>query len=876
MYQNESDVEQQFVYPLLTAPVPDGLGYSASQIKTKANIKRLTIDKGSSKKLYFPDYAVVVDGVPILIVEAKAPHEDLEEAFREARLYAAEVNAAYATGLNPCSRIIATDGVRIVAGHWDHTDFLVDMQATAATPIDRQFDELLDFVGAPALSLVAQDVLKLASAGADFRKPTSLLGGRAVAGESVGENSFGSNISVEYKYLFNPESAADRERVVRNAYVPSQRRMSHVGHIDRIIRAATPPHVLDAREVGDLKKPDEISDQLRRLAGRSGGELCLLIGSVGSGKSTFTDYLRVEGLPKDLAATTAWMNVNLNFAPLSKEKIYDWVLDELASAIRLMFPDTDFAELSFLRKIYGAQLAAVEKGRAALFSRESDQFRQAMFEELKRLEADRLETIKSYLDYFFRSRGKHIVVVLDNCDKRGRDEQLLMFGVASWLKDQLACTIFLPLRDTTYDQYKTEPPLDTVIKDSVFRIDPPLLERVIYARLRYALREISTTSAAFSYSLPNGMRVECKREDVGVYLKSIVSSLFQDGFFRRIITGLAGRNVRRGLEIVLDFCKSGYINEAEILKIRSSGGEHKVPNHLISRILLKGKQRYYADASSNIKNLFHSTTEDGLPNPFIRLAVLQWLRERRSEYGPNRTKGFHQVGQIVEDLQEYGFGSERTLKEIQDLSDAECIDSERQGTVLALNDLVTIAPAGFIHLDLVHDVNYLSAVAEDVYFDSREVARRIADNMVGRGAFPADSRQAALSSAKQLLEFLERYRESYLVGEVKVIAEVDPTYLTVLRESEAKVKVLVDNDRAYRHYEDLITQYPEGSQEAGQVVSVQHYGFFVDFGSSGHGLVHKSRFNGMSGDVEAGDWVLVEVIRYDTDRRRFELKLIEQ
>lgn len=875
MYKTESDVEQQFIYPLLTSPTPDGLGYARPHIKTKANIKRLTIDKGNSKKLYYPDYAVVVEGVPVLIVEAKAPGEDLEEAFREARLYATEINATYSNGLNPCSRILATDGIRVIAGYWDQIKYVVDLPAESIAPLEKGFDELAEFVGSATLTKAAREVLRTASHSAEFVRPTSQIGGKSVAEETVGENSFGANISVEYKYLFNPESTADRERIVRNAYVTSRRRMSHVGPIDRIIRAAIPPHIHDAREISDLKKPTEITNQLRRIAGQS-NELCLLIGSVGSGKSTFTDYLRIEALPSDLIGTTAWVSLNLNLAPLSKEKIYDWILDELIRATKQKFPDVDFDDLSFLRKVYSAQLSRVEKGRAALFPVESEQFRQAIFDELKRVESDRLETARAFIDFFYKGRGKHLIVVLDNCDKRGREDQLLMFEVATWLKDRLSCTIFLPLRDTTYDQYRSEPPLDTVIKDLVFRIDPPLLEQVIYARLKYAVREIAASSSAFVYHLPNGMRVDCKREDVGDYLKSIVASLFQDGFFRRIITGLAGRNVRRGLEIVLDFCKSGYINEAEILKIRSSDGEHKIPNHLISKILLKGQRRYYSDASSGIRNLFFATQDDALPNPFIRISILQWLRERRSEYGPNRTKGFHQVNQLVTALEEFGFSAERVLHEVQVLSDAECIDSESQGSSIDSCDLITIAPAGFIHLELISDVNYLSAVAEDVLFDSRDAARRVADNMVGRGVFPADSRQAALSSSVLLLDFLERYRAHYLIGEVRLVSEVRPTYLEVIADAREKVARLKDNDKAYRAYEGLLAQYPPGAQEAGQVVSVQHYGFFVDFGARGHGLVHRKNFNGFGADIETGDWVLVEVIKYDVDRRRFDLKLIDK
>lgn len=203
--------------------------------------------------------------------------------------------------------------------------------------------------------------------------------------------------------------------------------------------------------------------------------------------------------------------------------------------------------------------------------------------------------------------------------------------------------IFLPIRDTTYDQFSDIPPLDTAIKDLVFRIEPPLLEKVIQERLSYALREISQQKDKFVYLLPNNMKVECSRQEVSAYLKAIVHSLFQNTMFSRIIKGIAGRNIRKGLEIILDFCKSGHIGEDEIFKLKRSHGDYQLSNHVISKILFKGNRKFYDDSESNIKNLFHSNPDDNLPDPFLRLTILRWLKFKYKEKGPSRIQGYHKV-----------------------------------------------------------------------------------------------------------------------------------------------------------------------------------------------------------------------------------------
>src|SRR5690348_6873633 len=96
----ESDVEQKLLWPLIASPVPLGLGYSSADILTKTNIRSLEIGKGSERKLYYPDYLVVIAGLPVVVIEAKAVGEPLRDALREARLYANEINALFPHGVN--------------------------------------------------------------------------------------------------------------------------------------------------------------------------------------------------------------------------------------------------------------------------------------------------------------------------------------------------------------------------------------------------------------------------------------------------------------------------------------------------------------------------------------------------------------------------------------------------------------------------------------------------------------------------------------------------------------------------------------------------------------------------------------------------------
>ncbi|MEA1031021.1 type I restriction endonuclease [Pseudomonas sp. N-137] len=875
--RTESDVEQKIVYKLLTLSAPSGLGYNDSDIRTKTDIRKLKIDKGTKERLYYPDYAVIVDGLPCIIIEAKTPGENLAEASREARLYASEINSSYPRNTNPCEIIIATDGQSFELSFWDKNSPEVSFGIDDLDSLNPLFATFLKLASKKTITNRAKELLSSIRSTALYFKPTQMLGGKVTVNETVGENSFGANVSIEYKYLFNPESLADRASIAHNAYVTSIRKQSHIAPIDKIIRAALPNTAINARSISDTRIPKEIFEQISNFS-KIKNEICLLIGSVGSGKSTFTDYLRLEALPKSVTDQTLWININLNKSPLSRTLIYEWIIDQCISSLKSSCPNVDFDTIEMLKKIYSIELGRVERGKAALYPKDSEKYIDAIFAEIDTLQKDQKSTLNGLINYLCTGSEKLLVIVLDNCDKRSREDQLLMFEVASWLKQTFACMVFLPLRDTTYDQYREEPPLDTVIKDLVFRIDPPPLEKVIYARLHYALREIKSQHSKFIYYLPNNMKVECSREEVATYLQSMISSLFQDFFFKRIITGLAGRNIRKGLEILLDFCKSGHIGEDELLKARQSLGEHKLPNHLVARILLKGKRKYYTDSESHIKNLFYAQDDDSLPDPFIRVAILNWLKLTSKTYGPNRIMGFHKVGSLVAYLQSAGHASERAIEEISKLTLAGCILSEAQSHDMTKEDLIAISPAGLIHIDLIRNIDYLATISEDVLFRENQSARKIADNLIGKGPFKIDSRQTALNSSTVLVNYLKSYHEKFFLGPAKILNAEAVQETLHIPELVDFVNRASDNDEIYKKQVRFEAEYPEGTEIDGTIVSVQQYGFFVEFGLNGRGLVRK--VTQQQGNLqffntcEQGEWVRVKVGKYSAQHNGFELKLL--
>lgn len=877
----ESDVEQKFILGLLTRSSPDGLGYFLDDIHTKRDIRKIVIGKGSTSKLYYPDYAIVLDGLPALIVEAKEPNDsDLDEAYREARLYASELNSLYKSKINPCSKVIATNGKRLLAGFSDSQHPIIDLDLKYSLPTNSQYIDLLGFASRDTLCSFVSGIRAQIKGVSRYIKPIYMLGGQSVINETVGENDFGANVSLEYQSLFNPETIEEKSGIAENAYISSKRRESHVAPIDRVLRATIPPHQRAARVIGDTENPREIIEVLGNFENRDRlkNEMFLLVGGVGSGKSTFTEFLRVKALPRSIVASTRWININLNNAPLSKDKIYDWLVKQITLKIRGLFRETDFDELDFLQKLYSEELTAIRKGRASLFAPNSLQHLEIIASELEKLQGDSVKTLINLVELLFEKNELLLVIVLDNCDKRSRDDQLLMFEVAAWMKSTFRCLIFLPIRDTTYDLYSSLPPLDTVIKDLVFRIEPPLLEKVLQARMDYLLRSIDGNLNDFKYSTRNGLIVNCPRSEVANFMRCIIATLFQDQHFKAIIKGIGGRNIRRGLEVVLDFCKSGHISNDAITRMRLTNGDSRLPSHLAYKVLLKGNRRYFSDEKSRLLNLFHSSGHDDLPDPFVRLDILIWLKSKFSVKGPNNANGYHKAESLIQSMQGIGHARDRVIQEIQALVEAELIMPEGLAENVGLDDLLIITAAGFTHLEIVRNVSYLSTVSEDSLFRDASKAKEIADNLVGRAAFAIDSKEAALANATTFVNYLSEYNKEYFLPNLSSSDETSIDHRKVL--SDLKLYLASKDTKS----EELLLasriehEFPAQSEHYGQVVSVQNYGIFVELAPGISCLVHSSKLGRPATEVlteiDEGDDVIVRIIEFNKKNGRLNGSLV--
>lgn len=164
---NEASVETFFVSRLLK-----DLGYSDAQIKTKESLQRLTVSKGRRKEKYKPDYALLVDGIPRCIVDAKGTNENLEDWIEQCSGYCLAINRKYPPTENPVRFFVLSNGVATNVYLWDSDVPVLTLAFADFDWGNPRLDELKALIGR---DVIVQGGATSASSLPDFQfnRPTS-------------------------------------------------------------------------------------------------------------------------------------------------------------------------------------------------------------------------------------------------------------------------------------------------------------------------------------------------------------------------------------------------------------------------------------------------------------------------------------------------------------------------------------------------------------------------------------------------------------------------------------------------------------------------------------------------------------------------------
>ncbi|HLH98021.1 MAG TPA: hypothetical protein VKW08_23185 [Xanthobacteraceae bacterium] len=759
----EADVELKVVAPLLTNP--NYLAIPTASIQGKAYLAPATLDKKAGKTGgYYPDFSVWELGFAVLIVEAKEPGVPVEVGFREASLYARHLNAEYKSGVNPCHFILSCNGTQLAYGAWDTNQCqIVEINELAIG--SNELQTLIRFCHHRVLVTHANRCLSVVRISRSTQ-PQALAGGQALINSKKPFNSFAAELAPTLRKYFTSVTQNNDPEIYRRGYVGSE----DITQYDRVLESLLKDRLTPRRQLSEELNPTRTKEpKLSKAIDKyrqdrpPEGELQLITGSVGTGKSLFVRRYKELLQPEVQQKSTRWAFIDFNGAPEPIAEANDWLCEKFVESFHRENPDFDPYANENLTRIFSQDLqkrrGVYDEIRKKRSPADAEQMR---IDDLDGWQKDQRRLALGICRHFAGERGNALVVVMDNVDRLDLKSQLGAFTLSLWFLDQSKAFIILQMRDETYERFKGQKPLDTYKTGVVFHIGPPRFLDVVKRRLELSLEYLTQNSPDFlEYNLNSGMRICYPNSMLGEFLKSIYLELFEKRHnVSRIMEALAGRNIRQALEMFVSVLNSGHLREEAITSTAVGAGTITIPEYRILRILMRTEYRFFNNESGFVSNVFYFDEDWQQPNNFIIPDILFWLADNRKRQGEIGLEGYFSVARIAEVLQKRGFVRDDVRETCSWLLRKNLVEADHLNqTAVTFFDSIKITASGFMHIRVLCErLEYLCGVLSVTPISDIKTAQTLAEFIRTEDRF---SQLSGFQQARAVEVFLEYLKKQY-------------------------------------------------------------------------------------------------------------------
>jgi DNA-binding HxlR family transcriptional regulator len=571
--------------------------------------------------------------------------------------------------------------------------------------IETNFVEFWNLLSKPAvLDGSLQRALHPSMASRHYRRLTDEAHDRV---EKVSRNSLALMLTPLIEQYLQEITDAASNKLLLELYVQSRRLSEVLNTLEHRISLALSPtligqHISPQNTIESIQA--DVEKRVKGALARKKGETVVLLGRVGSGKTTFVNhFLRVDlkVLFKD------HLLVNIDYRDLepgksSREFFYEQLRRALAG-------NEHFATLAgqSVRKVYAPEIREMTLGPLRIL----EQTDKARYEEriASFLEAQYTERTDQYyvrtLRYCADKLGVRCVVVFDNVDQLKSDLQQEIFTFAHSIVSETHAVAILTMWEETYVRSKRGGAL-AAYPTSGYALPQLSIVDVLRRRLQYIVRELRHGGEARDF-----VHDDSRLSEIADFLELVEHSLIHDRLRARFfLESIAMGNLRRAMGYFSGFLTSGHTDADKMLSIVRKSSGYLIPLHeFIKSIGLEDNKSYKSDQSP-ILNLY-TIADESRPTHFTKIRILEYLYFHRNRSAAAFGVGFVAFSMLRSDLEKIStslLDIEESLKVLAEYSlvENDIYDADK------ISNAYRITPAGryyirylasrFAYLDLVY------------------------------------------------------------------------------------------------------------------------------------------------------------------------------
>jgi len=406
-------------------------------------------------------------------------------------------------------------------------------------------------------------------------------------------------------YAFQEITDPDKVDMLKNCYVYEK----EFEQVDTSLKAhfsKDMPPVYDEHAIKKIIEDDKSADPFGKDIGRfrklldedyQESIIFLLLGRIGSGKTTFVYRFFQAVLTPDESSKTIWIYVSMRDAPIEEDSIRQYILDSIVADLSTRY----------------SKIISNVRDKVGYTSKIS-----ASVDDIKPLFA-----ILKALHYT-------IYLVIDNVDQH-RSKSLnyheLAFLEANNLTKSLRIMTILTLREESFYTSKTTGVFNAYYVNKYLIRAPDFITLVLF-RLDYVLANLNLSDPEFRKLVKTNLEFGHRMVIIRDFLK-IVRDSIQKTTTRGIsafMKNISGENMRMALELFANFLISGNTKIDEMLTAYKNSGSYQIAYHQFLRSIALGEYRYYSQEHSQVMNVFDFNSEYSNSH-FLCLKILSYAKD---------------------------------------------------------------------------------------------------------------------------------------------------------------------------------------------------------------------------------------------------------
>jgi len=406
-------------------------------------------------------------------------------------------------------------------------------------------------------------------------------------------------------YAFQEITDPDKVDMLRTCYV-YEKEFEQVGTSLKAHFSKDMPRVYDEYAIKKIIEDDKTAGtfgddigKFRKLLDEDYQEpiIFLLLGRIGSGKTTFVYRFFQAVLTPDESNKTIWVYVSMRDAPIEEDSIRQYILESIVGELSTRYSKV----ISSIRDKVGYT------GKIS-----------ASVEDIKPLFA-----ILKALHYA-------IYLVIDNVDQhksRSLNYHELAYLEANSLTKSLRIMTILTLREESFYTSKITGVFNAYYVNKYLVHAPDFITLVLF-RLDYVLANLKLPEPEFRNLVRTNLEFGDRMAIITDFL-SIVRDSIQKSTTRGIsafMKNISGENMRMALELFANFLISGNTKIDEMITKYRNTGSYQIAYHQFLRSIALGEYRYYSQEHSHVMNIFDFNSEYSNSH-FLCLKILNYAKD---------------------------------------------------------------------------------------------------------------------------------------------------------------------------------------------------------------------------------------------------------